>query len=802
MPSVVIIIEVVGQAPGVPGESRLFAYDVVSPTPPLVTVELYDDTDVDEYFWEFLDAPIGSTAVFSDPTSSAPTFTPDADLAGTYIIQCTVNDGESRGKIGLAFGTERLDVRKLAAGEGPEFDEDQGWVQAYNDFIDKVEALIIGGNVIGPDPSTLRAIATYANTSGSALYDNFLRIEVGQKWGNLSYRSIQAIDDEGSPSWLDLIGLDEEPANGSPGGYRVVVGNSGTELYLITAGEAKISSVGGIGYAIHTKISIPWRIDREGGIQSQSAHTVKAFYIGSTGASNGQVDMYVGAVNPNSVVTALPGSVYWRINGVSSAIYQHRGASSSNSDWVEVVGGGGGDFVGPASSYQDGIVIFGNTSGKLGASSPMRIQDDVNGHSLQILDHATGLSWDGALNVYDVSGSSTFPNGDTLIVGSPDRHFLIQVSDNDPWVQRTNKGDGRMIYERVDSGWKIRNPGILASQSADTTAVNTLKSEGTNGAESKGFIGNRDPVGSVTGSPGDTYTRVDGVQSNKYLHRGVSANNTDWYNFSLIGGTALGETWAFNTATSGDPGSKKYLLNNATQSSATAIHVSDTADNGVDFSSVLLKLTTNDSIYIQQSDDPSRYMLMTVTGPAVDQTTYVQIPISVQSSGTAFTSNKKCPARCLFSRTGAGSGTTANVGFYAYRTGGNITLGGSGVGLEVGLDSERDDAGGDFVGSSTTNLFTAPTAGRYVFTASGEITINHTSGGVARLYLYSSAHGVVAESQCYTDVGGKTLKPCVAAVVYMDASETMQLFASQESADNAVLEQQYLNFTGAQIVAV
>jgi hypothetical protein len=804
MPSVVIIINVAGQAPGVPGESRLFDYSVLSPTPPLVTVELFDDTDVDEYFWEFVDKPKGSTAVFSDPTSPSPTFTPDAGLTSTYIIQCTVNDGESRGKIGLAFATERLDVRKLAAGEGPEFDGQQGWVEAYNDFVDKVEGLIIGGNVIGPDPATLRAIATYANTSGNALLDNFFKLDTGAGAGpdpgSLSYRALRVWGPgELASQWYNVAEFQE-----GSGGNHLVIGSGDAQTMLEGKSDPEAKGSGGTGKIIHEKVSGPWEVENRGGIISKQAHTVKAFYLGTTGTSSGQIDMYVGSVDPNSAVTGEPGSMYWRIDGASSKIYQHRGATASDDDWIEVIAGGGGDFYGPASSDTNAFVIFADDTGKQGANSPIRYDGDTDYNAIQIFEtEATTPTWRDVVKLREI-GPNGLPGGETVQLGNEFNNTLLE-SLTDPYIQRAGGVAGAIIWERVGAGWNIKNEGTIETEDSggDTVAPLTLKSNSTfNGAATKCFVGDRDPNGNVTGNPGDTYTRANGAQSNRYLHRGASANNTDWYNFSLIGGTSLGETWTFNNATSGDPGSKQFLLNNAVQASATAIHFHDNADNGVDFSSVLKKLTTNDSIYIQQGDDPTRYFLATVTGPAVDQTTYVQISISIEDTGTPFADGEKCPARFMFSRTGAGSGTTANVGFYGYRSGGNMTLGGSGVGLEVGLNEKRDDAGGDFAGTSTTNTFTAPTAGRYVFTASAEITINHVSGGNARLYLYSSVHGFIAESKSHTYVGGDMPIPCVAAVVYMDAGETMKLYASQESADNAVLEQQYLNFTGAQIVAV
>lgn len=147
MPSLLIVLEVEGESPGIPGESRTFEYSTIASDPPVVTAKLNDTSIVESYFWEFLDFPKGSNPVWNDPTLAQPTFTPAVTVTGTYLIRCTINDGESASTIGLAFLTDGLSLRKLAAGEGPQFDSIQGWVDAYNDLVGKVDGL--GGGVGG-----------------------------------------------------------------------------------------------------------------------------------------------------------------------------------------------------------------------------------------------------------------------------------------------------------------------------------------------------------------------------------------------------------------------------------------------------------------------------------------------------------------------------------------------------------------------------------------------------------------------------------------------------------------------------
>jgi len=100
-------------------------------------------------------------------------------------------------------------------------------------------------------------------------------------------------------------------------------------------------------------------------------------------------------------------------------------------------------------------------------------------------------------------------------------------------------------------------------------------------------------------------------------------------------GVALGSSWKFDDTTAdADPGSKKFRMNSGTQSSSTFLYVNNTSESGVDFSAALLTMTTGDRIYLQEERDSTRYHLCTLTGNAVDATTYVKLPITINDSGS------------------------------------------------------------------------------------------------------------------------------------------------------------------------
>ncbi len=82
----------------------------------------------------------------------------------------------------------------------------------------------------------------------------------------------------------------------------------------------------------------------------------------------------------------------------------------------------------------------------------------------------------------------------------------------------------------------------------DAAELLTLESVGTNSEHLAFHVGDRTPIGNVTGNPGDYYYRVGGVNSTTYQHQGASANNTSWTDLNAGGGGGEANT-ASNSGT-------------------------------------------------------------------------------------------------------------------------------------------------------------------------------------------------------------------------------------------------------------
>jgi hypothetical protein len=104
--------------------------------------------------------------------------------------------------------------------------------------------------------------------------------------------------------------------------------------------------------------------------------------------------------------------------------------------------------------------------------------------------------------------------GTTMTVGA--------VADN-TFLRRTGSTAVGSKTTEVSSGALQIN-----CTNSDATRAFEITTTGTNGATSKLFVGTRNPEGNVTGSPGDRYLRVSGVDSTEFIYVGASSGTAGW----------------------------------------------------------------------------------------------------------------------------------------------------------------------------------------------------------------------------------------------------------------------------------
>lgn len=175
----------------------------------------------------------------------------------------------------------------------------------------------------------------------------------------------------------------------------------------------------------------------------------------------------------------------------------------------------------------------------------------------------------------------------------------------------------------------------------------------------------------IPGSPAVIYTRDSfirhgsgvpddsvGVDGDGY----VNDDNGDLYfrdagvyvlDFNLKGHDA-GFTFKFNSATSGDPASGKFLFNNATFASATQLNISETDDNSNSLASFLAQQDDSTSgkktFVLARKAASTAYFSFWITSALTDAGTYNTFPI--QPISTAGSISNGDPLQLVFIRTG------------------------------------------------------------------------------------------------------------------------------------------------------
>jgi len=119
--------------------------------------------------------------------------------------------------------------------------------------------------------------------------------------------------------------------------------------------------------------------------------------------------------------------------------------------------------------------------------------------------------------------------------------------------------------------------------------------------------------------------------------------NNAWIEFSPSSGAGLlSGVWRFSTSTTPPPASGRFQFDTGAFGTVTEIDIHDFTRPGVDASNFLSLLDVGDRLYIQDETNSDDWVIMDLTGPAVDNTTYWTLPVSSFQEGTFFSNNRDC----------------------------------------------------------------------------------------------------------------------------------------------------------------
>jgi hypothetical protein len=136
-----------------------------------------------------------------------------------------------------------------------------------------------------------------------------------------------------------------------------------------------------------------------------------------------------------------------------------------------------------------------------------------------------------------------------------------------------------------------------------------------------GSTGSTGPIG-ATGSTGPT--GVTGATG----PTGADGGSSNFYDYKTK-----------TTITTGDPGSTYLIWNNATQTSATQINVSHIDKDGFDIDIFLALIKDNDTLIIQDASDSNNFQKWEVNATPTLQVGYLEIPVTLVTSGGTGTTN-------------------------------------------------------------------------------------------------------------------------------------------------------------------
>jgi hypothetical protein len=94
------------------------------------------------------------------------------------------------------------------------------------------------------------------------------------------------------------------------------------------------------------------------------------------------------------------------------------------------------------------------------------------------------------------------------------------------------------------------------------------------------------------------------------------------------GADSASSEWTWDTATAGTPATGHIGVDQTTYSAATVLRLAFLSNTGVDTTNVILALQEQDEVTIQDKNDATITLRYTLTGPAVSQGTWAQLPVT------------------------------------------------------------------------------------------------------------------------------------------------------------------------------
>lgn len=364
--------------------------------------------------------------------------------------------------------------------------------------------------VKGPASSTDNAFVLWDGTTGGIIKDSPITFESTATLNAINVFSPSATGESAyflDNSSGDLRGIFEYKE--TTGLVRILATSS--DLELQTTGDLNISTTGSTESVTIDGSNLP--------------DTLNLLVLDTGGTNGGVIGLHVGARNPEGLITADGGALYFRDAGVNSDLYIKR-TDGGNTGWTDFLHSVSG-VQSSGSSTDNAIVLWDGTTGLLVKDSPVTIESSASNTVIYI--ESPSVTGKAEIILTDSVGDAR------TIFEYIESSGLSRILATDSDLDIVTNGD--MIIQVQGSTKSLT---IDGSNSPDTQELLSLDTGGANGAVVDLYVGTRNPEGNITALDGALYFRKDGVASNIFRHESIGSSASGWV--PLVGGDNGGST--------------------------------------------------------------------------------------------------------------------------------------------------------------------------------------------------------------------------------------------------------------------
>jgi len=341
----------------------------------------------------------------------------------------------------------------------------------------------------------------------------------------------------------------------------------------------------------------------------------------------------------------FPSNSFVSTDNISGTLY----LSSLNQGTLYLNGDGGeGDVVIGYSAWQNNLKVKGGNTEITGSLYSTNI---IGTGSLFLQPNQSDARF---LEIYNTSPTDTHitASGGQIFLGNDVTYVKVDnygsvkridiVADNGVYVSGSVQITGSLVVSDIQSG-SSSNEVVVYNTSTNVLERKTnASSSGTSGSDgSSGTSGSNGTDGSsgTSGSSGsDGSSGTSGSNGTDGSSGTSGSNGTDGSSGTSGLSSSFFNYKAKDTITSGNPGSGHIIWDNAIQSGATSINVSDIDQLGNNVDIFLSNLASGSTISLQDQSSHLNYQEWTL-GTGVDNGTYWTFPVTLQTATYSFPNN-------------------------------------------------------------------------------------------------------------------------------------------------------------------